>query len=944
MRAIETSVVGRVVRAALYGTTIAATAHAQAAPASSVASRIPATASTSRVVVLTHAELERTGLTSLGDILQELAVGGAAVNTQFNGGGNGETQASLRNLGANRTLVLVDGKRWIQGLRGAANVDSIPLAIVDRVEILLEGASALYGADAVAGVVNVVTRRGIQGAEASAYLGENAEGDGRTEQYDLAIGSSSDRASVDLVASYTKQETIFAGDREISSTPLFGLPGNSVSVGSSSTTPFGRFGFGSTGGRLPNGAPGTLVLVPGRPGTAPDDFRPYVPATDGYNFVPENYLLTPQERTGVFARGRYAITQDIAFATEVSYGERRSQQGLAGFPFVFGTAGSGLNRFTIPANALYNPFGIDVTRAQFRNAIVPRRFDQDVDTFRFVAGFDGSFALAGRAFAWDVGYVYSDEEQRNSNTGFFDVNRLALGLGPSFRDGNGVPRCGTPAAIVVGCVPLNIFGGPDGFTREMADYAGFVEQDNLYRKSYDYTANVAGDLFALPAGALRFAAGYAYRREYGFDQPDALTTSGASSVNFRAATRGGYSLDEFFAELTVPVLKDVAFAEVLDVSLAARRSDYSTFGETTSPKLGFSWRPVSGFGVHGSWSEDFRAPSIAELFTGSSYDFPILFDPCSASQQPQGEVLARCRNGFGGVLPVPIGYEQVNGQIRTTRGGNPELAPETSRTKTLGVAWAPSWAEGLDVQLDWFNVRVEDLIAPRDIQAIMDDCYRVGSVDACAFITRQASGDVLDAFTGAQNLPGFVATEGFDLAVDYRFETSVGLFALDWRSTYLSYFERTPEPSELVRVFDAGARGNAAGVHFDRLDFYPRIRSNLATSWRRGDWSASVVARYVSGTDERCDTPVAFGQPGLCSDPDVEDPQFRGGPVNHLDDTWYFDLQGSWDAPWQARITAGIRNAFDEDPPVSYSTTDGSFDPSYDVPGRFWYVRYEQRF
>ena len=207
------------------------------------------------------------------------------------------------------------------------------------------------------------------------------------------------------------------------------------------------------------------------------------------------------------------------------YNERKSSQQLAAMPFTFGTVGSGLGRFTIPSTALYNPFGVDVTRAQFRNRTQFRNFSQDVDTFYFGGGFDGSFDLWDRSFSWDVNYIYTDNEEHDITLGLFDLNRLRTGLGPSFRNAAGVPTCGTPTAPIAGCVPLNIFQGPDGFTREMVDYAGFTAQDNLYKELTSYTANLTGDLFELPAGPLSFAAGYEYRRENGYDLPDALIAS-----------------------------------------------------------------------------------------------------------------------------------------------------------------------------------------------------------------------------------------------------------------------------------------------------------------------------------------------------------------------------------------------------------------------------------
>ncbi|HET7845348.1 MAG TPA: TonB-dependent receptor, partial [Xanthomonadales bacterium] len=834
---------------------------------------------------------------------------------------------------------------WVSGLGGEVDLNTIPISIIERVEVLKDGASAIYGSDAIAGVVNITTRSTYDGAEASAYLGENEEGDGRTELYDFTIGSSTDRASVVMNASYAKQEPIFAGDREISRNPLFGFGANNVNVGASSTTPFGRFGFGPGGNRLPNGAPGTATLIPGRPGTAAGDFRPFDLNTDGFNFSPDNYLLTPQERTGLYVQGRYQITDRIAFNTAVVYNERRSEQQLAAVPFVLGTAGAGLSRFSVSSASIYNPFGVDVTRAQYRNTTELRSFNQDVDTFYFSGGLEGDFDLVDRSFSWDVNYIYTDNELRNQNTGQFNVNKLALGLGPSFRDANGVPTCGTPAAPIAGCVPINIFGGPDGFTQEMADYASFTEQDNIYKKTYDYTANLTGDLFELPAGPLGFAAGYEYRRDFGYDQPDAITASGATTGNGRQPTRGGFSLDEFYAEFNIPILKDLAFAEIFEISVAARYSDYSNFGETTNPKFGFRWKPFADLLVRGNYAEGFRAPSISELFTGQADNFPTVFDPCSESQQPTGEVLSRCRNGFGGVGPTPVGYEQTNNQIRVTIGGNPQLEPETATSKTLGLVYSPSWAEGLDIYLDWYDISVENALSIRSAQFILDDCYVFGNLNSCALITRQPNGNVLDLFSGTQNLVGGVETEGYDLTVDYKFDTEFGKFRVNWDTAYLSYYGDVDQPEAGDTLPDGTTSlGNLAASYFDRGNLYTRIKSNITTNWQLGDWSANLTARYISGVDEDCSLPVIFGNPDLCTDPDVEDPQFGGAPVNHFDDTWYFDAQLSWDAPWNARVTGGVRNLFDEDPPVAFSSFANSFDPQYDVPGRFWYVQYNQKF
>ncbi len=888
------------------------------------------------VLVIERAELLKTGLTSVGDILQQLVSNGAALNTAFNNGGNGETRVDLRGLGSNRTLVLVNGRRWVTTLDGAVDLNTIPLPAIERVEVLKDGASAIYGSDAIAGVVNITTRDVYEGAEATAYLGGNGEGDGRTQAYDFTLGSTTDRANIVINASYLKQEPIFAGDREISAVPAYGFPGNNVNAGASSTTPFGRFDGA--------GIPATVVLIPGRPGTSPGDFRPYDAATDGFNYVPDNYLLTPQERSSMFAQGRYQLTDAIGFNTTILVNERKSEQLLAPIGFTLGPIFG--NTVTVSPQNLYNPFGVEITRAQYRNTLQRRSFNQDADTFYFGSGFDGVFDLWNRSFGWDLNAIYSDNELRDVTFGQFDLNRLRQGLGPSFIDASGTPRCGTAAAVLAGCVPVDLFGGPDAFTREMADFTGVTLKDETNKELYDYTANITGDLFELPAGPLGFAAGYEYRREQGYFLPDAITASGATTGSAAQPTNGGFSLDEFYAEFNVPVLKDLAFAQVLEISLAARYSDYSNFGDTTNPKAGLRWKPVDDLLVRGNWSRGFRAPSVSELFLGASDNFPDVTDPCAESSNPQGVTLANCRNGIGALPPVPPGYEPSGGQARSTVGGNPLLQPEFATSKTLGLVYSPDWASGLDVYLDWYNIEIENAISRPTAGFVLLDCYTNGELGNCANITRLADGTIAALLTNNQNLPDGTETEGYDLSLNYRWDSRWGQFNANWDNAYVSYYGDVGQPEG----------GNVSGEYFGTTFAIWRWKSNLNLDWEHADWGARVGFRYLSALDEDCTAAANLarllgdaGSPTAnpCSDPDrfVE----IGGvstyaPVNSLGSTLYTDVQATWNTPWNGRITAGINNLFDEDPPVSYSTFINNFDPAYDIPGRFWYLRYAQQF
>ncbi|MEO7252027.1 MAG: TonB-dependent receptor plug domain-containing protein, partial [Arenimonas sp.] len=324
------------------------------------------------VFTLDRAAIQAQGLTSIGDVIQNLTANGSTLNTTFNNGGNGETRVSLRNLGSNRTLVLVNGRRWVggTGLGGAVDLNTIPTAAVERIEVLKDGASSIYGSDAIAGVVNVILRKDFVGSEANAYYGQFDEGDGKRESFDFTIGSSSDRFSTLFGASYVKEEPVFAGDREISAFPTFRT---GLAFGSS-TIPNGRFALcfapntinpvtGRCSGteRRPDGTAGQFTYNDGQSGL---NFRARTSA-DLYNFAPANYLLTPQERVSVFGSGRLDITDNVAFTAQASYNNRKSEQRLAPNPVVLGSGpGAGVVARTVSISqfSIYNPFGQPVSR------------------------------------------------------------------------------------------------------------------------------------------------------------------------------------------------------------------------------------------------------------------------------------------------------------------------------------------------------------------------------------------------------------------------------------------------------------------------------------------------------------------------------------------------------------------------------------------------------
>ena len=569
---------------------------------------------------LNREEIQAQGLTSVGDVIQNISANGSTLNSTYNNGGNGETRVSLRNLGSNRTLVLVNGRRWVggTGLGGAVDLNTIPTAAVERIEVLKAGASSIYGSDAIAGVVNVILRTDYQGAEANAYMGVFDKGDGFRQSYDLTIGTSDDRFSAMFGAGYVKEEPVLAGDRDISYVPVYNT---GVSFGSS-TTPGGRFalctgtinpvtGACSVAQTRPDGTSGFFTYDAWRTG---NQWRNFV-AADQYNFAPENYLITPQERKSIFGRATLNLTDDVQAFIQATYNNRRSEQLLAAMPIVLGSgpgAGTQPRTISISQFSIYNPFGAPVSRIQ-RRAVETggRSFNQNVDTFGFTSGLEGSFERWNRYFTWDAGMVYGRNDQNDTTYGLFNVLAMRNALGPS-EIRNGVPVCVNQpgGTVITGCVPLNLLGAPGSITPEMLNYVSFVAHDEFGYKMKQYFANVTGEIAELPGGMLAFAAGVERRTESGYDQPDALINSGNTTGNARTATAGQYSLQEAYGELSIPLLKDVPFAKQLEFSLSSRYSDYSNFGDTVNSAFGFKWRPIEDLMVRGNWAEGFRAPSI----------------------------------------------------------------------------------------------------------------------------------------------------------------------------------------------------------------------------------------------------------------------------------------------------------------------------------------------
>jgi len=892
------------------------------------------------VLAISRDQIEKQGFKSVADILQNISAAGSPAISRTQPLSSGEAVGGyyidLRNLGANRTLILIDGRRLGITNDGLQDVASIPAAIVERIEVLKDGASTIYGSDAIAGVVNIITRKDFEGAEANVYFGQYDQGDGKRENYDFIMGFRGERGSLTAGVEYTNEDPVWAKDRWFSRDRF---PTGEKSAprpgGLSGTSQYGRFIY--------NGQAYTLRRDVA--GLDPTDFASYRPvnsAIDVSNPALASTLQSGIKRKSAFLNGRFDFTDNVRFDTSVLYTDRDSFAQNAGYPFFsedYPLAGP------LSADSIYNPVGEDVDYVR-RGWEVPRGVFNSLTTTRFTGVFSGSFQTGERFWDWEAGYLYNQNKGTQVSTGNLNTYAVGQATGPSFINANGQAQCGTvdsPIPLGTGpgaCTPWNPLI-PNGYDSpnsladpEVQAYLYQPGQALSRTTTKNYFANIAGTIATLPAGDLGMAIGFERREESGSFSPDALAQTGISTDLAAGPTSGGYSLNEIYAELQIPILADLPGAKELTVTAATRYSDYDTFGDTLNSKFGLKWKPVDSILVRGTWSEGFRAPTVADLYGGISQTFPQYTDPCDTSfGSAAGN--ARC------LADVPAGFRQPNtsssgpaqgpGEASDTpfiTGSTPGLTPETSTSKTIGVVWSPGFLTGFNASLDWWNIRIENTIVADSPTDLLNDCYLRGIESRCTGFTRNANGNITDLTFALRNA-GYVETEGFDFDVNYRFETSFGNFTTSLQNTYVTKNEIKQDNTD-----NPPSQQNGFGGNF-------RLRSNLTVMWQLDNLAVSWTARYFSGTKEDC----YFDD--RCTLPNYSAPDTQGQitPMNELGSNTFHDLQVSYNLPWNATVAVGANNVFDHWAAPAYSQPNAgySYYGGFEV-GRFMYMKYQQKF
>lgn len=932
--------------------------------------------STQPLSVISSDQIDKTGLADIGSLLSQLPTTGASLNTKFNSSGNfgyppdgggigaGSAQVALRNLDAKRTLVLVDGLRWVNessasGVSGSADLNTIPLSVVDHIEVLEDGASSIYGSDAIAGVVNIITKKKFDGVELTGYTGEYSKG-GKTTEADLTVGGSTDKFSGIFVGEFYNQDEISSSKWWQSAEPV---PRMGIASGSSATSQ-GRAtfcdpsipvpGYGSCTPDQSNFYDVTLnngttspVWNPANPTAPPSTYHNFSGA-DRFNFAPLNLLLTPSQRKSIWTSVSYDWTDDVQLYAKGMFNNRTSTNEAAPEPIFVGPyAGTGGIADTINVSKLnpYNPFGIDLCAAPeaptstvcpggpnfvqnfgwlTRRPIEagPRIFDQDVNTWYFSTGLKGLLHFGG-GFSWDLNFVDSDNKASQKFTGGYNIAKVGLALGD-------------PAicAQIPGCTPLDIFGGQGRqMTPAMLNYILAPQIDSSEQQLKLISFNITGPIFNIQDRSAGLAIGGEHRMYDGIFTPDPLRQDGESQDSLAFPVSQSYHVNEAYAELSLPLL------ETLGASGAVRYSDYSTFGSQTTYKAGLRWQPIKDFALRGDYSTGFRAPNLGELY-GLTQFGATLVDPCG----PTGggiapQYVAGCK-----AQGVPAGFQQANTQITTFTGGNPNLKPETSKSWTAGFQYNAGWAEGrggtdrLNIEATYWNIQVDNAIEAEDIQALLNACVAAGGLDPtlCKPFTRGAGSQLNPPQNFLQNLAQ-IKTDGEDIKINWLSQPfSIGHFSAALQATKVNKYEAVDALGLVAQ--------RAVGIEVANSAI-PAWRANAQFGWGIGTLYVNWSLRWIDSVKELCGNAAATVPVPGCTGPGNT---FDANMYNTLDSVLYNDVQISWGDAFNLKglkLEGGVNNLFGINPPVCYTCTLNGYDAStYDLPGAFWYFRGTYKF
>lgn len=934
--------------------------------------------SSSPVTVVGAEEISLRQATNAEQLLRELPGITPNLGASVNNGTIGATRVDLRGLGANRNLVLLDGARPVPfNFNGIVDLNLIPVALVERVDVLTGGASTTYGADAVSGVVNFITKRDFAGIDLQLQQQISEEGDTSVFRADLVLGGNFDdgRGNAVVAVGYQEADPLYFGDRPFGT---FTIPSNNGIAGGDSPTasPTSFALAGSPGQNLQIDAGGTSL----------------VPQYSLFNFNPFNVFVTPFERFNLFAKGNYELSDSVEFYTRGLFSKTTTSSIIAASG-IFGT------NALIPLN---NPFLNDTIRQQlcaladFNSAVAGRQGPTGACTAANTTDQAGALVYRrtvevgprineyitqvydlqvgmrfrpAESLIFDLYGAYGESETDQIRRNYVSNTRVTQALSATSQT--------TCTNTANNCVPLNLFGPQGSITAAQAAFIGGVTSTITLRTSLAQVHGVLSGDFGFTTGAasnpIGFAVGGEYRKYQASREPDNLASVPGELGGAGGATLpvfGGFDVYEAFGEIIAPIVEDRPLFQELTLEAGVRYSKYSvdapnnpTFDSTTY-KFGATWKPIEALTFRGNYQRAIRAPNIGELFAPVTQALTnLLVDPCAGSA-PVGNANLAAVCIAQGAPAASIGSIQnpAAGQANITTGGNPNLKPEKATTYTFGVVLQPEeFLSGLTITLDYYNIKVEDAITSSAPGDSIDFCFgNITSASAtdpnCLAIRRnQVNGRLSGTSTATNPIPGLpgaltneglLQTDGLDLTISYRTPLADGVeLDLGFSGNYVFNSEFRSRPGGLLRecvgYFSANcgvSTGLSADTGLSVGSPTPQLTWNQRTTLSFDEGiDVSLLWRHIDGL---------IYEPGLA-------PLFNGtitgsGPLvgrtvnfNVIEAYDYFDLTTRFDVTENFELTLSVQNLLDKEPPIvgssagSTAFNGGNTYPSlYDTVGR----------
>jgi iron complex outermembrane receptor protein len=916
------------------------------------------------------------------EILREIPGIVPSIGSAVNNGNGGASFVNLRGLGSNRNVVLLDGVRIVPAeLNGRFDLNNVPLALVERVDVLTGGASTTYGADAISGVVNFITRQDFAGVEANLGSSITEQGDGMTFRADLTIGANFDdgRGNVVLGIGYQEADPVYQGARDVS---RFNIGSFSGAPSGSGTSIPSRFSVPGSG---------TLQVAPTGASLVPT----YAP----YNFNPFNIFQTPFERYNIYAAGRYEVSDAVEVYTRGLFSKNTvstiiapsgsfgiavqiplsnpfltagirnqfcaandSNPNLAGTQTLTAAECAAAATATSPTDPNYR----EITTALFRRAeeVGPRVSEYTTTVFDYRLGARGGIT---DTIGWDIFGSYGESENLQVIKGYTLNSRWRQALRAT-----NTTTCIDPSN---GCVPVNPFSPTiGGITPAMAGFLSANSTVRVVTTMAQARATVSGDIgWTVPwaADPIAFAVGGEYRN-YGATQESDLLAQGGDlggAGGAAPAIDGGYDVYEAIGEVVVPLVQDRPFFHDLTLEAGVRYSAYTVNApgspsyNTTTWKVGGSWSPVEEFKIRGSYARAVRAPNIAELFNPQNTGLTSLSDdPCAVFNDagarirpnPTGTLRAVCLAQGANAGTIDSIAQPIASQANATSGGNLLLGPETSDSWTLGFVFEPTFLPGFSLTVDYYDIEITGAITTPDPSAAMDACFAGANLSttnpACLSIRRDPltgglNGDPATTpglFLALSNL-GALATNGIDLSMNYRRDIGFADLSLalsgNWTDSS-TFNSNVLDPGSVNRECVGLFSANCASIQ-------PEWQTTFRTTLSFESLDISLLWRHVDAVE------YEFGNAFRGNLPATGVGNLAGQAVdfNRIGAFDYFDLSTRWSIGDNLTLTFTVENLFDKEPPLvgadvgSTSFNSGNTYPStYDSLGRTYNAALKLRF